>query len=57
MKWTARRKVAVVLAVTSGRLAMSEVCRRYRISVDEFVEWQRQVRGGLWERWTGAARR
>jgi transposase-like protein len=56
IRWTRRRKAAVVLAVTSGRLTISEACHRYQISVDEFVEWQRQFEGGRRVRWTGATR-
>jgi transposase-like protein len=44
VRWTARRKAAVVLAVASGRLSIGEVQRRYNISVDEFEEWRRGAR-------------
>ena len=43
VRWTARRKAAVVLAVTSGRLSISEAQRRYRISKEEFLEWGRAL--------------
>ena len=40
-RWTTRRKAAVVIAVRRGQLSLNEVCRRYRLSVDEFVAWER----------------
>jgi hypothetical protein len=47
IRWTARRKFAVVLAVTSGRLALGEALRRYRISKDEFLNWKRAAGAAL----------
>jgi hypothetical protein len=47
IRWTARRKAAVVLAVARGRLSIEEVQRRYAISQDEFLEWQRRAALGL----------
>lgn len=38
-RWTAQRKAAVVKAVLSGVINLEEVCRRYRLSVDEFRSW------------------
>ena len=57
IRWTRRRKAAVVLAVTSGRLTIREACRRYQISLDEFGEWQRQFEERLRVRSTGVTRR
>ena len=37
----ARRKAAVVVAVSSGMLTVEEVCRRYRMSEEELFAWQR----------------
>lgn len=39
-RWTADRKVAVVIAVSSGRVAREEVCRRYQLSVEELLAWE-----------------
>jgi hypothetical protein len=41
IRWTARRKAAVVAAVHSGRITMEEVLRRYQLSEEEFLSWQR----------------
>ena len=38
-----RRKLAVVEAVRSGRLTLQEACERYRLSVDEFLAWERAI--------------
>ena len=40
-RWVARRKAAVVAAVSSGMLTIEEACRRYQISEEEFYAWQR----------------
>jgi hypothetical protein len=40
-RWTIRRKAAVVLAVRRGEMSLDEACGRYRLSVDEFVAWER----------------
>jgi transposase-like protein len=40
-RWVARRKAAVVAAVSSGMLTVEEACRRYRMSEEEFFAWQR----------------
>jgi hypothetical protein len=37
----ARRKAAVVAAVSSGMIALEEACRRYEMSEEEFLTWQR----------------
>jgi hypothetical protein len=39
-RWTIRRKAAVVTAVTLGEITREEVCRRYQISIEEFLSWQ-----------------
>jgi hypothetical protein len=38
-RWTVRRKAAVVEAVLSGVISVEEVCRRYDLSVEEFLSW------------------
>jgi transposase-like protein len=40
-RWVARRKAAVVAAVQSGLLTMTDACRRYGLSSEEFAEWER----------------
>jgi transposase-like protein len=40
-RWTIRRKAAVVTAVAAGEITREEVCRRYQISAEEFLSWQR----------------
>ena len=41
--WVARRKAQVVEAIQSGRLSLDEAVRRYRLSVEEFGAWKRQL--------------
>jgi hypothetical protein len=40
-RWVARRKAAVVAAVSSGVISFAEACRRYQMSEEEFIAWQR----------------
>ena len=40
-RWVARRKAAVVAAVSSGTITLEEACRRYQMSEEEFFAWQR----------------
>ena len=42
-RWVARRKAVVVNAVRSGAITLEEVCRRYELSVEEFLAWQRAI--------------
>jgi len=42
-RWVTRRKAVVVNAVRSGVISLEEVCRRYELSVDEFLAWQRAI--------------
>ena len=42
-RWVIRRKAKVVAAVRGGLLSLEEACQRYRLSVDEFVAWQRMI--------------
>ena len=41
MRWVARRKAAVVAAVSCGQITLEEACRRYQLSEEEFSSWQR----------------
>ena len=40
-RWVARRKAAVVAAVQNGEITLEEACRRYQLSEEEFLSWQR----------------
>lgn len=47
-RWVTRRKAEVVDAVRNGVLTLEEACGRYKLSVEEFLSWQRLVeRHGL----------
>ena len=47
-RWVVRRKAEVVAAVRGGLLSLEEVCDRYRLTVEEFLSWQRSIdRNGL----------
>lgn len=48
MRWTARRKAEVVAAVEGGMLSIPDVCRRYRLSPEEYLEWERHYKAGDW---------
>jgi hypothetical protein len=40
-RWVSRRKAEVVTAVRAGLLTLDDACRRYQISLEEFLSWQR----------------
>jgi hypothetical protein len=42
-RWVIRRKAEVVAAVRTGLLSLDEACRRYTLSVEEFLSWQRAL--------------
>ena len=42
-RWVVRRKAVVVQAVRNGSISLQEACRRYRLSVEEFLAWQRAI--------------
>jgi hypothetical protein len=42
-RWTVRRKAAVIEAVRGGWLRIEDACRVYRLSVDEFLAWERDI--------------
>jgi len=42
-RWVSRRKAEVVTAVRQGLLTLEEACRRYDLSVEEFMSWQRLI--------------
>ncbi len=43
-RWVARRKAEVIAAVHGGLLTMPQACQRYRLSLEEFMEWERQYK-------------
>jgi hypothetical protein len=44
-RWVIRRKAAVVTAVRSGKITMEEALRRYQLTEEEFLSWQRVFEG------------
>lgn len=42
-RWVPRRKAVIVNAVRRGAISLEEVCRRYQLSVEEFVAWQSAI--------------
>jgi Protein of unknown function (DUF1153) len=42
-RWVVRRKAAVVQAVRNGSINLQEACRRYTLSTEEFLAWERAV--------------
>ena len=47
-RWEIRRKAEVVAAVRGGLISLDDACRRYTLTVEEFLSWQRSIeRHGL----------
>ena len=44
-RWVIRRKAVVVAAVRAGIISLEDACRRYTLSIEEFLAWQRLVDG------------
>ena len=42
-RWVTRRKAVIVDAVRAGMISLEEVCRRYELSVEEFLAWQHAI--------------
>jgi hypothetical protein len=42
-RWVIRRKAEVVAAVRSGTISLEEACNRYKLSIEEFLSWQRLI--------------
>ena len=42
-RWTVRRKATVIEAVRGGWVPIEEICELYKLSVDEFLAWERDV--------------
>ncbi len=43
VRWVIRRKAEVVAAVRNGLIGLDEACERYRLSIEEFLNWERLV--------------
>jgi len=43
VRWVRRRKARVVAAVRGGLLSLHEALERYSLSLEEFIEWEREV--------------
>ncbi|HEY1258663.1 MAG TPA: DUF1153 domain-containing protein [Stellaceae bacterium] len=41
VRWTIRRKAAVVISVIAGTMTREEACRRYQLTEEELLAWQR----------------
>ena len=39
-RWVPQRKAEVVSAVHTGVLSLEEACRRYALSLEEFLSWE-----------------
>ena len=42
-RWVIRRKAEVVAAVRSNLITLEDACERYKLSVEEFLSWQRLI--------------
>ena len=42
-RWVTRRKTVIVNAVRAGVISLEEVRRRYELSAEEFLAWQRAI--------------
>ncbi len=43
MRWVIRRKAVVVAAVRGGLLTLEDACKRYMMSMEEFLAWQHAI--------------
>ncbi len=42
-RWVIRRKAEVVAAVRNGLIGQDEACERYRLSAEEFLNWEQLI--------------
>jgi hypothetical protein len=42
-RWVIRRKAEVVAGVRNGIITLDEACGRYKLSIEEFLSWQRLI--------------
>ncbi len=43
VRWVILRKAEVVSAVRNGLIGLDDACERYKLSVEEFLNWERLV--------------
>lgn len=42
-RWVMRRKAEVVAGVRAGLITLEDACERYKLSVEEFLSWQKLI--------------
>lgn len=42
-RWVAHRKAEVVAAVRGGFISLDEARKRYALSMEEYLSWQREI--------------
>ena len=42
-RWVIMRKAQVVAAVRGGLLSLDDACSRYRLTMDEYLNWQQSI--------------
>ena len=42
-RWVIQRKAEVVAGVRNGLISLEDACNRYKLSVEEFLTWQRLI--------------
>ncbi len=42
-RWVIRRKAEVVAAVKGGLISLEEACTKYKLTVEEFITWQKAI--------------
>ncbi len=42
-RWVIRRKAQVVAGVRNGVISLDDACKRYKLSLEEFLSWQRLI--------------
>ncbi len=42
-RWISHRKAEVVAGVRAGLISLEDACKRYALSIDEFLSWQRNL--------------
>ncbi len=42
-RWVIRRKAEVVAGVRAGLISLEDACKRYTLSIEEFLSWQRLI--------------
>jgi hypothetical protein len=42
-RWVVRRKAVVVQAVRNGSISLEEARERYKVSIEEFLAWERAI--------------